>query len=802
MKKTLFSFLALVAMGAWAADIEFDPVETLALTLTTDRENGRYLPGETVTYTLGGTINGTAIETGRKFRLTWFAGSEKVSETVVAYDSANAAFAYVPEKTGSYLLRAMPLKADGTAAVNEWQDVRCGLICDFDNISKPMTGDYFPNDFDAWWDAEVAAQHEKTFKDGKLDFSKVQMIPYDFQGCTDEQKEVYLGRSWWVDAFDQTANYDVRIPAAGANWVAGGLSMPKDAMKKYPAVINFYGVGWDGVCAIDPVGARDNHAIYFNVNAHGLPEGASWDVDYPKMREEIESYAAQHDEWGKAYQQIGKGEGRDNFYYRHVFLRAAQAVEFIKALPQWDGKTLIVNGRSQGSAQSVAAAALAEGVTHMFLGISAMCDFTGPANDPKRSYSWPFNTRYPVHPESDYFDCVNFAHRLHGKKIRMVFGCTDDLCPVTGPVSLYNALPADNVKVSKSIAAMGHDGVRSANELNSRVTAVLKGQPEPPWEEEKKAEGEGEGEGQGEGQGEGESPAALGANERLTVFDRPGEYAFSVPDNVTGTAQLLVVGGGGSGGNYSGGGGGGGQVVFREITLVANQKYKVVVGAGGAVPMDARVEGKGAYASGNNGGDSSFGTDADAVVAIGGGGGGGNGVSPGKDGGNGGGGGGNGNGAADGGKAAEGGFPGGNRLANYWGCAGGGGAGERGHDGYDHYGTQDVPYMGCGGKGRVISITGEPVMYAPGGGGNSAGKKWTDANGEKRYAGLGGADDGYGNADNDTDNATPGKDGVGGGGGGGRWQNLNYPASRGGCGTVIIRYSVEPVSGFMLNVKW
>ena len=55
MKKTLFSFLALVAMGAWAADIELDPVETLALTLTTDRENGRYLPGETVTYTLGGT---------------------------------------------------------------------------------------------------------------------------------------------------------------------------------------------------------------------------------------------------------------------------------------------------------------------------------------------------------------------------------------------------------------------------------------------------------------------------------------------------------------------------------------------------------------------------------------------------------------------------------------------------------------------------------------------------------------------------------------------------------------------------
>lgn len=471
---------AVIIRWSYTPEIDDGDEKTFAVTLTPDRTNGLYLPNETVTYTFGGTVDDGPIPDGQKFRVTWSAGKEQLSEAEYVYHVADPTISFVVTKAANYRLRAMPLQPNGDDGVQSWYAPQCGVVCDFDNITKPM-GDFLPSDFDEWWEGELAAQREKTFVEGHLDMSKVVMTPYDFQGCSEAQKNTYLGREWWVNAFNATDNYDVRIPALGTNWVAGGLSMPKDGSRKYPAIINFYGVGWDGVCYCDPNGANSNQAIEFYVNAHGLPEGANWDEDYQNMRAAIENIAKSQG-WNTNYELIGKGQGRDNVYYRHVFLRAAQAVEFIKQLPQWDGKTLIVNGRSQGSAQSVAAAALAEGVTHLYLGISAMCDFTGEANDPKRPESWPFNTRASVHPESDYFDCVNFAHRITGKKVSMIFGLTDDLCPATGPISLYNALKTSNTADSKSVAAKGHDGAWAQGELNPRANAVLKGTADPGWQ--------------------------------------------------------------------------------------------------------------------------------------------------------------------------------------------------------------------------------------------------------------------------------------------------------------------------------
>ncbi|MBR2714107.1 MAG: hypothetical protein IKB76_04955, partial [Kiritimatiellae bacterium] len=50
----------------------------------------------------------------------------------------------------------------------------------------------------------------------------------------------------------------------------------------------------------------------------------------------------------------------------------------------------------------------------------------------------------------------------------------------------------------------------------------------------------------------------LGNGERSAIFDEAGEFTFTVPGNIIGTAQILVVGGGGAGGGIQGGGGGGG----------------------------------------------------------------------------------------------------------------------------------------------------------------------------------------------------------------------------------------------------
>lgn len=763
---------------------------TFSLTLTPDRENGRYAKGDTVTYTLAGTVDGVAIPEGQKFLATWQAGDEIVSKTEFTYSASLSTLAYPVEKTGSYWLSLMPLDADGKAATDSWKAPQCGVICDFDDITKPMTGDYFPSDFDAWWDGEVAAQ-------AAIPLSGATRTERDyFFRMTAEEKSNYIqGHVWIEEVLKNVTCYDVRVPArtddswivGGANTVAGALTVPKDMSRKYPAYIQFFGVGWDGRCQFDPVTAYNDKALVFTVFAHGLPVGANWDEDFDVQQKAVLDYAATNPSyWEGRYERIGAGMGRDKFYYRLMFLRAARAVEYVKTLPEWDGKNIILFGNSQGAAQSIAAAALAEGVTDLFIGIPAMCDFSGDANDPKRGTAWPFNTRLPTHPESDYFDCVNFAHRLKNVRIHMAFGCTDSLVPATGPAAFYNALPSDAgiVKEATSVAAMGHDGVQVSHIIEPGLTALFRAITSGASET---------GGGSGGSQGENEPVVVVGrgplaANETLKVFEQPGDYEFQVPMNVS-KADVLVVGGGGAGGGISGAGGGGGQVVYREaMALTPGVKYAVTVGAGGVSVQS----------TGTNGGDSKFG----AITAVGGGAGsGGWSASDGKAGANGGGAGGNSADANDGGAATvEGGFPGGKHGTGYGGQAGGGGAAEAGHDGWNA-----AMYPGWGGKGVVCSITGENVMYGPGGGASHGGWKWTDESGTQRWAGRGGADDGFGNGDDGTNGATAGRDGVGGGGGGGQYNGTERNqgiGGNGGCGAVIIRYAVETPNGFMLEMKW
>lgn len=262
----------------------------------------------------------------------------------------------------------------------------------------------------------------------------------------------------------------------------------------------------------------------------------------------------------------------------------------------------------------------------------------------------------------------------------------------------------------------------------------------------------------------------LSDTERVAIYDEPGQTQFIVPQNISGTAQVLVVGGGGAGGGRSGGGGGGGEVKYiASQTLEVGKIYTVIVAAGGLADSGLN--------SGGNGGESSI-SDGDTVIAnaIGGGGGGG-GWSPvvGEDGANGGGAGGNGNQSAQSGGSptAEGGHKGADSFATNWAYGGGGGMGEEGHV----YNDPEKP--GYGGAGVVYDITGSDKMYGYGGGAcrNSA------------TAALSGAGNEFGTGAFDYGNATAGEAGTGGGGGGGKVGD--GPGANGGCGTVIIRYTIS-----------
>ena len=266
-----------------------------------------------------------------------------------------------------------------------------------------------------------------------------------------------------------------------------------------------------------------------------------------------------------------------------------------------------------------------------------------------------------------------------------------------------------------------------------------------------------------------------GETYRLHIFEEDGTFKIDSSTEV----DVLVVGGGGGGGVgrssgscVPGSGGGAGGLVHREDYFVQDSEVTVEVGDGGS-GRDA-----GAGISGENGDDSMFGE----LVAIGGGGGGSRISSSATRAGDGGSGGGGNHEDNTGGKAlqpdAETGGLGNDGGDGYIdggraGCeaGGGGGAGEPGVDGFQGN-------VGNGGDGYPVSITGEEVYYAGGGG--------MGLNNADEY-GTGGKG---GGADGSDDRTKPdsGVEGKGGGGGGGSNGNDgSCPSSSGGSGIVIVR---------------
>jgi cephalosporin-C deacetylase-like acetyl esterase len=129
-----------------------------------------------------------------------------------------------------------------------------------------------------------------------------------------------------------------------------------------------------------------------------------------------------------------------------MFLRLIRAIDFLTSQPEWDGKTVIVYGSSQGGFQALAAAGLDERVTFICAGVPAGCDHTGVTVG--RINGWPKLVPNDANGKPDaaalqtarYFDCVNFAQRARCKGAAVTVGYIDSTCPPTSVYAAYNAL--------------------------------------------------------------------------------------------------------------------------------------------------------------------------------------------------------------------------------------------------------------------------------------------------------------------------------------------------------------------------
>jgi cephalosporin-C deacetylase len=203
--------------------------------------------------------------------------------------------------------------------------------------------------------------------------------------------------------------------------------------KSLPAVLFVPGAGVRSANLDSMAGWAAAGMIVAEINAHGIANG-----------ETREYYAALDAGELSDYRKRGR-ESRDTFYFQGVYFRVLRALEFLTTQPEWDGKTLIILGGSQGGGLSLAGAALEPRVTFIVSNVPGLTDHTGMVAG--RIAGWPKAIPVGADGKPDakvleamrYYDGVNFAARIK-IPVHMEVGFIDIICPPTASYAAYNNL--------------------------------------------------------------------------------------------------------------------------------------------------------------------------------------------------------------------------------------------------------------------------------------------------------------------------------------------------------------------------
>ena len=410
MKKLLFAFSVLILVFSAAAELTVD--------FKINKSEPFYKVGEKIVVTAQVLVDGKAAA-GQNVRCSAKYNTKSVKDIRQIDGGKPIVFEYTPDAPGFFYIRIYILDEKGKVIK---QQIKRGSRI----LSKEVCGGYGvmvdpekltpsvaePADFDAFWNQI------------KADLAKVPVKEI-------ERKQI---QSKYADV------YDVKIACIGEKPVSAYLCIKKNAKpKSLPAIVTFHGAG---------VYSSSIHAsraaagwISLDVNAHGIENG------HPKKY--YEDLRANHyiPKGKPTYPHWGK-QDRDTFYFKGMFARVIRALEYVKSLPEWDGKQLVISGSSQGGAQVLAAAGLDKDVSLAFCAVPAMCDHSGCIVG--HVSGWPnlfyvrkngTVTNPAAAKTSGYYDGVFFAKRI---KCPIYFstGGYDLTCSPTSVYKAYNSVPA------------------------------------------------------------------------------------------------------------------------------------------------------------------------------------------------------------------------------------------------------------------------------------------------------------------------------------------------------------------------
>lgn len=415
----------IVLVALWAAPLatlfaQDTPaaVPVITLKVAADRADALYKAGETATFRIEALQDGQSLADGKVVCTLSKDGWQPQPPQTIVLQDGKATLVGKLDEPGFLLLRAT-LGKTTTLAGAAYDPLQL-------KPSLPV-----PDDFDQFWAAQKSALAQVEIKST--------LTPVAAPGKD-------------IDAFD------VQVECLGKP-VSGYFGRPQNAKpKSLPAILFVHGAGVRSSTLGSTLwAAREGGMLALDINAHGIPNGKPAEFYTDLAAGEL-----------KDYRSAGR-QDREQCYFKGMFLRLIRAIDFLTAQPEWDGKTVIVYGSSQGGFQALAAAGLDTRVTLICAGVPAGCDHTGSVA--QRISGWPKIVPHDAQGNPDplalqtarYFDCVNFATRAKCQAAAVTVGFSDTTCPPTSVYAAYNALP-----ISKAIhadVAAGHTNTPAASKF-------------------------------------------------------------------------------------------------------------------------------------------------------------------------------------------------------------------------------------------------------------------------------------------------------------------------------------------------
>ena len=217
--------------------------------------------------------------------------------------------------------------------------------------------------------------------------------------------------------------------------VQGYLAVPATG-GTHPAILIYQ---FAGVYALTPWDCASRAAqgwLCFDVSAHDMPPDAATGApqDYP-----------------------GVGNtSRETSYFLNMYLRDQRALDWVRTLPLWDRKTLVVNGGSQGGQQSLVMAGLNPGkVTAVVVSQPAGGDINAASDGRMPGFPNWWTSNPQIAQAAGYFDTVNFASKITAP-VLVAIGFIDTSVPPSSVFAMANQIPAPHEIIALIDSEHGH----------------------------------------------------------------------------------------------------------------------------------------------------------------------------------------------------------------------------------------------------------------------------------------------------------------------------------------------------------